>query len=86
VAKNIGNTNNNHPSIKAISENFPEIDDRAFQFKPIDDTFINKYISKINVKKVTGLDGISPKLLHLAKPIIVTPLKNLVNMSLSTST
>jgi hypothetical protein len=32
------------------------------------------------------LDGTSPKLLHFAKPIIVKPLTDIVNLSISTST
>ena len=38
------------------------------------------------MKKATGIDGISPKLLHFAKPIIVKPLTDIVNLSISTST
>jgi hypothetical protein len=39
-------------------------------FKPIDESFVSKRISNINVKKATGVDNISPKLLHYAKPVI----------------
>ena len=55
-------------------------------FQPITEDFVSKRISKINVKKATGIDGISPKLLHHAKPMIVKPITDLVNLSLSTST
>jgi hypothetical protein len=34
-------------------------------FQPITEDFVSKRISKINVKKATGIDGISPKL-HLS--------------------
>ena len=34
----------------------------------------------------TGINGISPKLLYFAKPIIVKPLTDIVNLSISTST
>jgi hypothetical protein len=33
-------------------------------FQPITEDFVSKRISKINVKKATGIDGISPRLLH----------------------
>ncbi|XP_062612802.1 uncharacterized protein LOC134274545, partial [Saccostrea cucullata] len=89
VAKNIGNSNlstdDNHPSVKAIRENLPQLSDQSFQFKPIDEEFISKQISKINTRKATGIDGISPKILHYAKPVIISPLTKLVNMSLSSS-
>jgi hypothetical protein len=40
----------------------------------------------IFVIKATGIDGISPKLLHFAKPFFVKPLTDIVNLSVSTST
>ena len=39
----------------------------------------------MNVKKATGSDGISPKLLHYAKSVVTKPITNLVNLSLSKS-
>ena len=38
----------------------------------------------IDTPKATGLDGISPKLLHEAGAIIVPSLTQLINLSLST--
>ena len=93
VAKNIGDpnieVNNQHPSIIAINEHYKSdlIDDcNKLTFQPIDEAFVSKRINKINVKKTTGIDGTSPKILHLAKPIIVRPITNLVNLSLSSAT
>ena len=90
VAKNIGNNSipvdDDHPSIHAIKSNHPELGEQNFSFSCIDDDFVGKQISKINIKKATGNDGISPKLLHLAKPVISKPLTKLVNLSLSSST
>jgi hypothetical protein len=40
-------------------------------------------ISNINVKKATGVDNISPKLLYYAKPVRAKPISDLVNLSLS---
>jgi hypothetical protein len=45
--------------------------------------FVGKRISRINVKKATGIDGISPKLLHFAKPVITKPLTNIVNLAIT---
>lgn len=47
--------------------------------------FISKQIDKLGIKKATGYDGISAKLLKLAKPSIVAPVTDLVNTTLLTS-
>ena len=79
MAKNIGNNQINvdgdHPSILEIKNNHPELLENSFSFSSINPDFVEKRINKINVKKTTGIDGISPKLLHFAKPIIVKPLR-----------
>ena len=38
------------------------------------------------LKKATGVDNISPKLHHYAKPVIAKPISDLVNLSLSSAT
>ena len=88
VAKNIeDNTieiNEKHPSIVAITKEYSDrTTSNILNFQPIDESFVSKHISKINVKKATGIDGISPKLLHYAKPAVTKPITNLVNLSLS---
>ena len=83
VAKNIGNNQINvdrdHPSILEIKNNHPELLENSFSFSSVNPDFVEKRINKINVKKATGIDGISHKLLHFAKPIIVKPLTDIVN-------
>ena len=37
-------------------------------FSEINEEFVGKCIGKINVKMANGIGGISPKLLHFAKP------------------
>ena len=37
-------------------------------FKPVSDEFVEKQINKINIKKATGIDQISFKILKIAKP------------------
>ena len=48
------------------------------EFKEISDEFVHKQINKTSVKKVTGRDGISAKLLKLAKPVIAKTITNSV--------
>ena len=75
VAKNIGSSqikvNDDHPSILAIKDNIPDLDQNNFTFSPIDQDFVEKRIRKINVNKATGIDSISPKLLHFSKPLLL---------------
>ena len=35
-------------------------------FKPINEDFVTKQINKLNMKKATGYDGISPKFINFA--------------------
>ena len=56
-----------------------------FSFKPVDESFISKQIDKLSVKKANGYDGISAKLLKLAKPSIVAPVTELVSSTIQTS-
>jgi hypothetical protein len=42
-------------------------------------------INKLNVKKATGHDGISPKILKMAQQEITNPITKLVNKSIDSS-
>jgi hypothetical protein len=68
VAKNIGDSNikgdETHPSIIEINNKYEYESMSKLDFQPITEDFVSKRISKINVKKATGIDGISPRLLH----------------------
>ena len=55
------------------------------QFKPVDEEFVNKEIGRLNVKRATGHDGISSKILKLARPEIVKPITNLINLTIECS-
>ena len=66
-----------------ILENKPEIED--LKFKAIDEDYVNKQINKVNIKKATGKDGISPKILKIAKPVIVKPITTLINKTIETA-
>jgi hypothetical protein len=56
-------------SIHLIKENKLITDD--LNFKPVSSNFVSKQINKLNIKKATGYDGISPKILKLSMPCIV---------------
>jgi hypothetical protein len=43
-------------------------------FSESNEEFVGKCIGKINVKMANGIGGISPKLLHFAKPVIILPI------------
>lgn len=63
AAKDIGNnepTDDSHPSIVKI-----KIVTSELNFVAIEEKFVTKQIDKINIKKATGNDGISVKLLKL---------------------
>ena len=46
----------------------------------------NLLIYKLNAKKATGHDGLSPKILKLSAAVLATPLTNLFNYCIRTST
>ena len=50
--------------------------------KSIDTSFVEKQIDKINVNKATGKDGISVKILKIAKPIVSKPITMLINRTI----
>ena len=87
VAKNIGDNsvpiNNEHPSLLKIQENLTVLS--VLNFKRVDEDFVSKQIGRLNVKKATGHDGISAKVLKLARPVIVKPLTDLVNLTIEHS-
>ena len=87
MAKNIGENsipiNEEHPSLLKTQENLTVQSD--LQFKPVDEEFVNKQIGRLNVKKATGHDGISSKILKLARPVIVKPITNPINLTIECS-
>jgi hypothetical protein len=87
VAKDIGDKNikidKTHPSINKIETNRTN-KDKLF-FKPINEDFVTKQINKLNIKKATGYDGISPKIIKFAQPVITNPIKVLINKSIDQS-
>lgn len=83
VAKDIGNNtpaNNNHPSVKKIHEN--KTATQQLEFSAISNEFVDKQLKKLNIKKATGIDGISVKVLKLAQPVITKPITELINKTI----
>ena len=87
VAKDIGNDTfqynqdfSNHPSIEKIMENNPlENPDDPFSFKPTTETYVHKVISNLNIKKSTGVDKISAKILKSCVSTVSGTISNLIN-------
>jgi hypothetical protein len=67
------------------SDNFKTETDQ-FIFNPINEEFVNKEINKIGIKKATGKDGISSKILKLSKSVVAKPISKIINKSFETST
>jgi hypothetical protein len=87
VAKDIGDKiikiDQTHASINKIETNRTN-KDKLF-FKPIHEDFVTKQINKLNIKKATRYDGISPKILKFEQPVITNPIKVLINKSIDQS-
>ena len=74
----------NHPSICKIKENMnPEL---SFNFSETEAHKVGKIIDKIQVKKATGVNKISCKILKLAKTALQSPLTGLTSLSVRAST
>ena len=72
-----------HPSIATIKSKFNPLN---FSFAEINSETMTAYLSKLEVKKSTGHDGISPKILKLSTPSLAGPLTTLFNYCIRTST
>ena len=87
VAKNIGENsfpvNSQHQCITKIQEN--NITHSILDFKPIEESFISKQINKLSLKKATGHDGISAKILNYAKPVVLQSITFLINETIKVS-
>ena len=46
---------------------------------------VKRYIAKIGLKKSTGVDNLSPKILRLTSSVLAGPITNIVNRMLSTN-
>lgn len=87
VAKDIGNdstvVDEYHPSIMKIKENIS--DDVRLVFEPVGEKYVSRQLDALDIRKATGHDGISAKLLKNAKPSIVKHVTSIINKSLTTA-
>jgi hypothetical protein len=83
IGKDVTFDGNSHPSILKIKNNTQH--NTLFDFKPTDVDTINKLVSKINIKKATGVDQISSKLLRAGAPVLNKHITTLVNNTIKTS-
>ena len=73
----------NHPSIKLIKGNI--IKDTTFIMPPANEEDIEGIISKLKLKKSSGLDNIPTKIIKLSSHVIKKPLTNIINATIKTS-
>ena len=45
-----------------------------FRFKHVNPDIVKKHLSKLNVRKATGYDNLSPKILKLGAPVLASPI------------
>ena len=69
-----------HPSIQNIHKN-GNFGDKIFDFRPVSKKKVGKIISKLNVKKSTGVDNISAKILKACAPSFSHTVSSLINLS-----
>ena len=87
VAKDIGDSGSclspeDRPSIQAIRANNLSTESEL-TFKPVDEAKISRYLGRIGLRKATGLDTISSKILHLSDKFVVGPTNSLINRTIT---
>ena len=65
-----------HASVVNIKTTAPRTN---FYFHPVSMARVSEILSNLNVRKPVGLDGIPPKLLKIAAPVIAGPMTKLFN-------
>ena len=75
---------NTHPSIENISK-FSQITE-TFSFSPVNVNLVEQILLKLDIKKATGFDNISPKLLKSGATEIAPHLTYFVNLSIKMAT
>ena len=71
--------------MQSIKTNKHNTNTETLTFKLVTPTFVDKQINKLNIKKATGFDGISAKMIKLAKLVVKGPVTSLINKSKETS-
>ena len=73
----------NRPSIRKIKDNVSPFSQFSLSYAT-EDTILRILLS-LDISKGAGYDTLSPKIIKLAAPIIVTPLTKTINLSISVS-
>ena len=84
-SKQYGNDFSTHPSIQNILKN-GNFGDKTFDFRPVSEKEVGKIISRFNVKKSTGVDNISAKILKACAPSFSHTVSSLINLSFAKGT
>ena len=79
IGKDVIFDGNSHPSILKNKNNTQRQHNTLFDFKPTDADTVSKLVNKINIKKATGVDQISSKLLHAGAPVLNNHITTLIN-------
>ena len=72
-----------HSSVIAIEQKFRR--EMSFSFTPVQDSYIRRIISSIKTNKASGADEITPRLLKLAEPEILSSLTKFINQCIISS-
>ncbi|XP_063409008.1 uncharacterized protein LOC134692484 [Mytilus trossulus] len=59
---------------------------QQLEFSAISNEFVDKKLKNLDIKKATGIDGISVKVLKLAQPVITKPIFELINKTIKSAT
>ena len=85
IGKDVIFDGNSHPSTCILKIKNTTQHNTLFDFKPTDVDTVNKLVNKINIKKATGVDQISSKLLRAGAPVLNKHITTLVNNTIKTS-
>lgn len=72
------------PHTTTLPETFVKQSDSTFQFSTIAPSMIQHMLSRLCIRKASGLDKISAEILRLAAPVISGPLSIIFNQSIQT--
>ena len=84
IGKGVSFDSKTHPSICQIKENTKV--DNIFSFSCVNEDNVSKLNDKMQIKKATGVDKLSCNIIKLDTPVLLSPLKGLINLSIQTST
>ncbi len=59
------------------------MDNNKFDFKPVDEIYVRKLLSKINAQNATGYGNISPKMVKMCADELSVTLTELINYAFS---